>query len=70
MCRCVGSSEPGALSPEHAKLMTNFAKAIVRRLQALKFVQLEAVSYSCCSASLRRCCCLGIHAISAALGLT
>lgn len=44
--RCVGSPEPGELSPEHAKLLTNFAKAVVRRLQALKFVQLDAVSPS------------------------
>ena len=42
--RCVGSPEPGELSSEHAKLLTNFAKAVVRRLQALKFVQLDAVS--------------------------
>ena len=44
-CRCVGSPEAGALTPEHAKLITNFAKAVVRRLQALKFVQLDAVSH-------------------------
>ncbi len=54
VCRCVGSPDPGPLSPEHAKLMTNFAKAVVRRLQALHFVQLDDVS-PCCQVSWSIC---------------
>ncbi len=43
-CRCAGSPEAGPLVPEHAALLTSFAKAVVRRMQALKFVQLDPVS--------------------------
>ena len=43
-CRCAGSPEAGPLAPEHAALLTSFAKAVVRRMQALKFVQLDPVS--------------------------
>ena len=49
-CRCAGSPEAGPLAPEHAALLTSFAKAVVRRMQALKFVQLEPVSLSMPSA--------------------